>query len=53
MNTTKVALSNLVTQAWAQVFHNLRRFPGRFPGFLSPEHADRALGLYLLGAENV
>jgi len=24
-----------------------------FPGFLSPEHADRALGLYLLGAENV
>jgi len=34
-------------------FRNLRRFLGRFPGFLSPQHADRALGLYLLGAENV
>jgi len=34
-------------------FRNLRRFLGRFPGFLSPEHAGRALGLYLLGAENV
>jgi len=32
-------------------FRNLRRFLGRFPGFLSPEHCDRALGLYLLGAE--
>ena len=32
-------------------FRNLRRFLGRFPGFLSPDHADRALGLYLLGAE--
>jgi hypothetical protein len=32
-------------------FRNLRRFLGRFPGFLSPEHWDRALGLYLLGAE--
>lgn len=34
-------------------FRNLRRFLGRFPGFVSPEHADRALGLYLLGAESV
>ncbi len=34
-------------------FRNLRRFLGRFPNFLSPEHAARALGLYLLGAENV
>jgi hypothetical protein len=32
-------------------FRNLRRFLGRFPGFLSPEHCDRALGPYLLGAE--
>jgi putative transposase len=32
-------------------FRNLRRFLGRFPGFLSPEHSERALGLYLLGAE--
>jgi len=32
-------------------FRNLRRFLGRFPGFLSPDHCDRALGLYLLGAE--
>ena len=30
---------------------NLRRFLGRFPGFLSPQHSARALGLYLLGAE--
>jgi hypothetical protein len=30
-------------------FRNLRRFLGRFPGFMSPE---RALGLYLLGAEH-
>ncbi|MGH9374821.1 MAG: hypothetical protein ACRD1J_01485 [Terriglobia bacterium] len=33
-------------------FRNLRRFLGRLPGFLSPEHADRDLGLCLLGAEN-
>lgn len=33
-------------------FRNLRRLLGRFPGFVSPEHADRALGLYLLGAEH-
>lgn len=33
-------------------FLNLRRFLGRFPGFVSSEHADRALGLYLLGAEH-
>jgi putative transposase len=32
-------------------FRNLRRFLGRFPGFVSPQHAERALGLYLLGAE--
>lgn len=32
-------------------FRNLRRFLGRFPGFMSPEHSERALGLYLLGAE--
>jgi len=32
-------------------FRNLRRFLGRFPGFVSPVHCDRALGLYLLGAE--
>jgi hypothetical protein len=32
-------------------FRNLRRFLGRFPGFLSPEHSERALGLYLLGVE--
>ncbi len=32
-------------------FRNLRRFLGRFPGLVSPEHAQRALGLYLLGAE--
>ena len=32
-------------------FRNLRRFLGRFPGFRSPEHSERALGLYLLGAE--
>jgi transposase-like protein len=34
-------------------FRNLRRFLGRFPGFVSPQHAHRALGLYLLGAEIV
>ena len=34
-------------------FRNLRRFLGRFPGFVSPQHSERALGLYLLGAENV
>lgn len=34
-------------------FRNLRRFLGRFPGFVSPEHSERALGLYLLGAENL
>lgn len=34
-------------------FRNLRRFLGRFPGFVSPEHSQRALGLYLLGAENL
>lgn len=34
-------------------FRNLRRFLGRFPGFLSPQHSERALGLYLLGAENL
>jgi putative transposase len=33
-------------------FRNLRRFLGRFPGFVSPEHSQRALGLYLLGAEH-
>jgi transposase-like protein len=33
-------------------FRNLRRFLGRFPGFTSTEHAERALGLYLLGAEH-
>jgi hypothetical protein len=33
-------------------FRNLRRFLGRFPGFVSPEHAERALGLYRLGAEH-
>jgi putative transposase len=33
-------------------FRNLRRFLGRFPGFMSPEHAARPLGLYLLGAEH-
>ena len=33
-------------------FRNLRRFLGRFPGFMSPEHAGRALGLYLLEAEH-
>lgn len=32
-------------------FRNLRRFLGRFPGFVSPEHSEQALGLYLLGAE--
>ena len=32
-------------------FRNLRRFLSRFPGFMSPEHSQRALGLYLLGAE--
>ena len=32
-------------------FRNLRRFLGRFPGFVTPEHSERALGLYLLGAE--
>jgi putative transposase len=32
-------------------FRNLRRFLGRFPGFVSPDHAERALGLYVLGAE--
>jgi hypothetical protein len=32
-------------------FRNLRRFLGRLPGFLSPDHCDRALRLYLLGAE--
>ncbi len=30
---------------------NLRRLLGRFPGFLSPEPSERALGLYLPGAE--
>ncbi len=34
-------------------FRNLRRFLGRFPGFVSPHHSERALGLYLLGAEIV
>jgi transposase-like protein len=34
-------------------FRNLRRFLGRFPGFVSPQHSERALGLYLLGAENL
>lgn len=34
-------------------FHHLRRFLSRFPGFLTPQHAERALGLYLLGAETV
>lgn len=34
-------------------FRNLRRFLGRFPGFVSPQHSERALGLYLLGAEIV
>ncbi len=33
-------------------FRNLRRFLGRFPGFVSPPHSERALGLYLLGAEH-
>jgi len=33
-------------------FRNLRRFLGRFPGFVSPEHSERALGLYLLGADH-
>lgn len=33
-------------------FRNLRRFLGRFPGFMSPEHSERALGLYLLGADH-
>ena len=33
-------------------FRNLRRFLGRFPGFVSPEHSERALALYLLGAEH-
>ncbi len=33
-------------------FRNLRRFLGRFPGFVSPQHSERALGLYLLGAEH-
>jgi len=33
-------------------FRNLRRFLGRFPGFVSPEHSERALGLYLLAAEH-
>jgi len=33
-------------------FRNLRRFLGRFPGFVSPEHSERALGLYVLGAEH-
>ena len=32
-------------------FRNLRRFLGRFPGFTGPAHSERALGLYLLGAE--
>jgi putative transposase len=32
-------------------FRNLRRFLGRFPGFTDPAHSERALGLYLLGAE--
>lgn len=36
-----------------EFFRNLRCFLGRFPGFLSPEHADHALGLYLPGAETV
>ena len=34
-------------------FRNLRRFLGRFPGFVSPQHSERALALYLLGAEIV
>lgn len=33
-------------------FRNLRRFLGRFPGFTTPQHSERALGLYLLGAEH-
>ena len=33
-------------------FRNLRRFLGRFPGFVSPEHSERALALYLLGADH-
>jgi transposase-like protein len=33
-------------------FRNLRRFLGRFPGFVSPQHSERALGLYLLGAQH-
>jgi transposase-like protein len=33
-------------------FRNLRRFLGRFPGFVSPQHSERALGLYLLGADH-
>lgn len=33
-------------------FRNLRRFLGRFPGFTSPQHSQRALGLYLLGAQH-
>lgn len=33
-------------------FRNLRRFLGRFPGFVSPQNSERALGLYLLGAEH-
>jgi transposase-like protein len=32
-------------------FRNLRRFLGRFPGFLGPDQCDRAFGLYLLGEE--
>jgi transposase-like protein len=34
-------------------FHHLRRFLSRFPGFVDPHHAERALGLYLLGAETL
>ena len=33
-------------------FRNLRCFLGRFPGFVSPEHSQRSLGLYLLGADH-
>jgi hypothetical protein len=32
-------------------FRNLRAFSGRFSGFLSPDHCDRALGIYLLSEE--
>ncbi|MDH5715688.1 MAG: hypothetical protein OEZ30_09005 [Candidatus Aminicenantes bacterium] len=33
------------------LFRNLSRFMGRFPGFQDKEHSCRVLGTYLLGVE--